>query len=333
MIIRIFVLVASVILIATALANAQEARPALRAEATVTGGLVRIGDLVDNAGIVANVAVFRAPALGETGNVPVAQVLEALRAHSLIGLDAGSLTHVSVTRASRAIPPQEIEALLTAALAKEHNLGDAKDIALSFDRSLRTVHVEPSFTEPAHVAQLRYDARSGRFDAMIEIAGIAANARLFGTAFATTEVVTLTRPLARGEIIKTSDIAVQRVSRARLTGDTITDPEQAIGLAPRASAAADRPLRNAELMKPEIVQRGEHVTITYQVPGVTLSVRGKATEGGALGDSIDVVNVQSNRTLRGTVTGRGEIAVISMRPRLIASADTSVNNPPLAGGK
>jgi flagella basal body P-ring formation protein FlgA len=119
----------------------------------------------------------------------------------------------------------------------------------------------------------------------------------------------------------------------RLTGDTITDPEQAIGLAPRTSVVPDRPLRNAELMKPELVHRGEHVTVTYQMPGVILSVRGKATEGGALGDSIDVVNVQSNRTLRGTITGRGEIAVISMRPRLIASADTSLKNQPLAGDK
>ena len=333
MIIRIFVLVASFILIATALANGQDGRLALRAEATVTGGLVRIGDLVENAGVVANVPVFRAPALGETGNVPVGQVLEALRAHALIGLEAGALTHVSVTRASRAIPPQEIETLLTSALAKEHNLGDAKDISLSFDRPLRTTHVEPSFTEPARIAHLRYDARSGRFDAMIEIAGVTANARLFGSAFATTEVVTLTRSIGRGEIIKAGDIAVQRVARARLSSDTITDPEQAIGMAPRASASPDRPLRAAELMKPEIVQRGEHVTITYQVPGVMLSVRGKATEGGALGDSIDVVNVQSNRTLRGTITGRGEVAVISMRPRRIASVDTSVNNPPLAGDK
>ncbi len=333
MIIRIFVLVASFILIATALANGQDGRPALRAEATVTGSLVRIGDLVENAGIVANVPVFRAPALGETGNVPVAQVLEALRAHSLVGLEAGSLTHVAVMRASRAIPPQEIEALLTGALAKEHNLGDAKDISLSFERPLRTVYVEPSFTEPARIAQLRYDQRSGRFDAMIEIAGVTANARLFGSAFATTEVVTLTRSLARGEIIKAGDIAVQRVPRTRLTGDTITDPEQAIGLALRTSAVPDRPLRNAELMKPELVQRGEHVTVTYQMPGVMLSVRGKATEGGALGDTVDVVNMQSNRTLRGTIIGRGEVAVISMRPRLIASADTSLKNPPLAGDK
>ena len=99
MIIRSFVLAASFILTAAALANAQQARPALRAEATVTDGLVRIGDLVENAGVVAHVPVFRAPSLGETGNVPVAQVLEALRAHSLIGLEAGSLTHVAVTRA------------------------------------------------------------------------------------------------------------------------------------------------------------------------------------------------------------------------------------------
>jgi flagella basal body P-ring formation protein FlgA len=251
----------------------------------------------------------------------------------LIGLDAGSITHVSVTRASRAIAPQEIETLLTHALAKEHNLGEAKDISLNFDRPLRTTHVEPTSTEPARIGQLRYDARSGRFDAMIEIAGAAANARLFGSAFATTEVVTLTRPVARGEVIRASDIAVQRISRARLSPDTITDPEQAIGLAPRASASPDRPLRTAELMKPELVQRGEHVTITYQVPGVVLSVRGKATEGGALGDAIDVVNVQSNRTLRGTITGRGEVAVISMRPRVIASAAPSLNNRSLAGDK
>lgn len=333
MIIRIFVLVVSFILIATALAHAQDGRPALRAEAVVSGGVVRIGDLVDNAGIVANVAVFRAPALGETGNVPVGQVLEALRAHALIGLDAGALTHVAVTRNSRAVPPQEIETLLTHALAKEHNLGDAKDISLSFDRPLRTTHVEPSVNEPARIAQLRYDARTGRFDAMIEIAGVTTNTRLFGTAFATSEVVTLTRGLGRGEIIKAGDISIQRVPRARMTSDTITDPEQAIGFATRSSAAPDRPLRTAELMKPELVQRGEHVTITYQVPGVMLSVRGKASEGGALGDSIDVVNVQSNRTLRGTITGRGEIAVTSMRPRVIASADLSRTNPPLAGAK
>ena len=188
---------------------------------------------------------------------------------------------------------------ITGALAKEHNLGDAKDIALSFDRPLRTVSRRAAFTEPARIARLRYDARSGRFDAMIEIAGVAANARLFGSAFATTEVGdadALARPRRNHQGWRYRGSARPR---ARLTGDT--HHRSRAGDRHGAAlirCAPDRPLRNAELMKPEIVQRGEHVTITYQVPGVTLSVRGKATEGGALGDSIDVVNVQSNRTLQ-----------------------------------
>ena len=36
-------------------------RPVLKSEATVTGPIVRIGDLVENAGIIAKVPIFRAP--------------------------------------------------------------------------------------------------------------------------------------------------------------------------------------------------------------------------------------------------------------------------------
>jgi len=239
---------------------------------------------------------------------------------------------VSVTRASRAVAPQEIESILIAALAKEHNLGDAKDVAVSFDRPLRAIHVEPSITEPARIAQLRFDPRTGRFDATMEFAGASfAQVRLFGSAFATTEVVTLTRPLNRGEVIKADDVALQRLPRSRATADAITSPDQAIGRAVRNGAGVERALRAADLMKPELVARGEFVTITYEVPGVLLSVRGKANESGAQGDVIDVVNPQSNRTLRATVSGRGHVTAVGMTPRIIASADL-VRNPP-AGEK
>jgi flagellar basal body P-ring formation protein FlgA len=332
MLIRLFLLISAALLIATAIANAQDARPALRAEAIVTGNLVRIGDLVDNAGIVANVPVFRAPALGETGSVPASQVLEALRAHSLLGLDSGSIHHVSVTRVSRAVAPQEVESLLITALARDYNLGDVKDVAVSLDRPLRTIHIEPSVTEPARVAQLRYDARTGRFDATVEFAGASfAQVRLFGSAFATTQVVTLTRALNRGEVIKADDVSLQRLPRSRVAADAITSPDQAIGRALRNGASVERALRAADLMKPELVARGEFVTITYEVPGVLLSVRGKANESGAQGDVIDVINPQSNRTLRATVSGRGHVTAVGMTPRIIASADL-VRNPP-AGDK
>ncbi len=65
---------------AQASAAPEQDRPVLKAEAIVTGDVVRIGDLVEHAGIVANVPIFRAPDLGSTGTVPADAVIEAVRA-------------------------------------------------------------------------------------------------------------------------------------------------------------------------------------------------------------------------------------------------------------
>jgi flagella basal body P-ring formation protein FlgA len=333
--IRLIAYTLAALFLATAILNATE-RPALRAEANVAGSIVRVGDLVDNAGIVADAAIFRAPALGETGSVPIGQVLDALRAHSLVGLDAGSITEVTVTRASRAIPTHDIETLVATALGRDYGLGDPRDVSIVFDRALRTVHVESSVTAMPRVAQLRYDARTARFDASIDIPGASSAAlRLAGTAIATLEVVSLTRPLGRGDVIKIDDLAMQRVPKSRANGELVTDPDQAIGMAARNALTANRPLLTAELMKPELVQRGAGVTIYYQAPGVMLAVRGKASEGGAEGDMIDVVNVQSNRTLRGTVIGPGQVSVSSMAPRVLAATEfeAPVRTQPSSGAK
>ena len=91
---------------ATCAAAPEQERPVLKAEATVTGDIVRIGDLVEHAGIVAKVPIFRAPDLGSTGTVPADAVIEAVRNHALIGLDTGGVSEVVVTRASRTIPPR-----------------------------------------------------------------------------------------------------------------------------------------------------------------------------------------------------------------------------------
>ena len=49
------------------------AAPRLKELVTVSSEIVRIGDLVENAGIAADVPVFRAPDLGQTGAVPISR--------------------------------------------------------------------------------------------------------------------------------------------------------------------------------------------------------------------------------------------------------------------
>lgn len=286
--------------------------PVLRAEAMVTGDVVRIGDLVDHAGIIAKIPIFRAPDLGATGTVSADAVVEAVRAHALIGLDTAGISEVTVTRLSRAIAPKFIESRIAQAIASRYALGAADDIALSLDRELRTVNVEPSAKGDVRIDAVNYEPRSGRFDATVELPGIADSKkrlRVSGHVTVTMEVVTLARALNRGETIKQEDLILQRRPRVEATVMPVTDIHQAVGFAARTTLQPGRPLHATDLMKPEIVQRNEAVTIVYQVPGIVLTIRGKATEGGAEGDFITVINEQTKRPVQGVIAGPGRIVI------------------------
>ena len=83
-------------------------------------------------------------------------------------------------------------------------------------------------------------------------------------------------------------------------------------------------------MKPELVQRNETVTLIYEVPGVTLTVRGKALEAGAEGDAIGVLNEQSKRTIQGVVIAPGRLIIPNGAPKLAANLPPAAAAP--AGG-
>lgn len=307
-------------------AKADQERPKLKAEATVTGSIVRIGDLIEHAGIIAKVPIFRAPDLGATGTVSAEAVIEAVRSHALIGLDTGDVSEVVVTRASRAIPAKDIETLVAQALSAQYAFGPRKDIVVNFDRELRTIQVETTTKGEPRVAYLNYDARSGRFDVTLDMptgATTRGTLQLSGRAASTVEVVTLARAVERGEVLKSGDVLIERRPRAEIGRDIVSNAEQAIGQAARASLQPGRPLRVADLMRPELVQRNETVTLVYAVPGITLTVRGKAIEGGAGGDVISVLNEQSKRTVQGVVAGPGRVIISTGSPRLAANLPPS----------
>src|SRR4051794_3994792 len=92
----------------------------LKAQATVAADIVRIGDLIENAGVAANSPIFRAPDLGQTGAVPSRAVLDAVRPYGLIVVDTRGLDEVSVTRMSRIISIDDIEARIVQALTARY---------------------------------------------------------------------------------------------------------------------------------------------------------------------------------------------------------------------
>ena len=289
------------------------ARPRLKELVTVTSEIVRIRDLVEHAGAAADIAVFRAPDLGHTGAVPVIRVAEALRQHGLDRVDADGLTEVVVTRLSRLITGEEIKGRVARAFAGQFGFGDADNLAVILDREIRVLHVEAAATAELAITRMNVEPRTGRFEIAFELPGSAAARRLSlrftGTVTELVQTATLARSIKAGEVIKASDVVLGRKPKLEVGAETIAATDQAVGLAAKNALRVGQSLRPSDLVKAQVVQRNEAVTIVYTVPGVALTVRGKAAEGGALGDIINVVNIQSNRTIQGTIIGPGRVSI------------------------
>lgn len=302
------------------------AAPALRANVQVSSDIVRIGDLIDNAGAASQIAIYRAPDLGTTGQLPVPQVINALRAHQVIGVDTRDLREISVTRLARAIDGKDIEAQVGRALERKNGLGDAANLSLTFDRDPGDIKLDAGFTGAMQPTSVRYDNRNGRFDVTFEIANDSGTngtkLRFTGTAIETVEAAVLARNVERNEILKSSDVMVERRPKAEVGGDAASR-DRAVGMQARRQLRAGQAVKVADLAKPDLVQRDQNVTLIYESPGLYLTVRGKAIEGGTEGDVVNVMNLQSKRTVSGVVTGRGQVSISVATPRPAPSPITS----------
>ena len=310
------------------------AAPVLRADVTVSGDLVRIGDVIDNAGAAAQIAIYRAPDLGTTGSLPAERVLSTLRAHQVIGVDTSDLTQISVTRLARTLESKDIELTVADALEHRNGLGDAANLTLTFDRDVQDMRLEASNTGAMVPVSARFDSRSARFDVTFEIANGGAaptQLRFTGTAVETVEAAVLARGVERNEVIKASDVVIERRPKAEV-GNDVASRDRVVGMQARRPLRAGQALRVADLAKPDLVQKDQTVTLTYQAGGLYLTIRGKALEAGTEGDVVNVLNLQSKRTVSGIVIGRGQVSITVAAPRLpeISDATPTTGAAPVA---
>jgi flagella basal body P-ring formation protein FlgA len=307
------------------------AAPVLRANVTVTGDVVRIGDVIDNAGVAAQIAIYRAPDLGTTGTLPTAQVLSVLRAHQVIGVEAKDIKQVSVTRLARTVEAKEIEQDIAHALEHRGGLGDAANLTLTFDRDLQDVQLDASNSGAMQLVATRFEPRSGRFDVTFEVAddsGTAATRlRFTGNAIETVEAAVLTRNVERNDILKSSDVVIERRPKADVGGDA-AGRNHSVGMQMRHPMRSGQPLRSADLVKPDLVQRDQEVTVIYQSAGLYLTTRGKALDSGAEGDLVNVLNPQTKRTLSGTVSARAQVTIQIATPKPVAAEDLTSSIDP-----
>ncbi|HEV7261024.1 MAG TPA: flagellar basal body P-ring formation chaperone FlgA [Bosea sp. (in: a-proteobacteria)] len=300
----------------------------LRTELSLARDLVGFGDLITGLGAeAAATPAFRAPALGETGTIQVARIVEAAQAAGIIRsaseLESNGSAQVVVTRAARRITASDIEAAVKTGLQERYGI-DARAFALAIDGGAPTIAVEPELTGDVAVTDLSYDARARRLQARVSVPGSMAMrlkpVRIGGQLVETIEVVVPKRAIARGETLDKADVVVERRPRDGQVADLLGDPRAAIDKVARRALMAGLPLRAGDVQREEIVAKGDLVTIVYETKGLTITMRGRAGEAGAMGDVVTVTNPQSKRVLQGTVSGPGRISVQAASAGRIASA-------------
>jgi flagella basal body P-ring formation protein FlgA len=87
------------------------------------------------------------------------------------------------------------------------------------------------------------------------------------------------------------------------------DPDAVIGQAARRPLRAGAAVLAGDLSAPVAVHRDEVVSVAYEAPGISLVLQGKALKDAAVGDTVQVLNPQSKKTIEAVVSGPGKALV------------------------
>ncbi len=89
----------------------------------------------------------------------------------------------------------------------------------------------------------------------------------------------------------------------------LTTLADAVGLETKVTLYAGRPVHLDDLTQPTLVQRNQMVRLIFASSGLTIHTDGRALERGALGDVINVMNLSSHLTVKGSVAPDGSVSV------------------------
>ena len=115
-----------------------------------------------------------------------------------------------------------------------------------------------------------------------------------------------TRTLRPGTVIEAQDIALGTQPAAP---GIATLPEDVIGMEPRVTLYAGRPIPLSALAPPALVARNQVVTLRFQRTGLDIRTEGRALARGAAGEEVRVMNLSSRSIVTGLVVAPGVVVV------------------------
>ena len=136
------------------------------------------------------------------------------------------------------------------------------------------------------------------------LAPAAASAQSAG---ATVDTPVLARAVDKGQLLSEADFTIAPLGAGTARGALAVADARGMEAARRLQAGA--PVRATDIIRPQLVRRGEPVTITVVDGGLKITAQGRALSNGAAGDLVRVVNLSSSRTLDGIVEKAGVVRI------------------------
>jgi flagella basal body P-ring formation protein FlgA len=290
------------------LAGPALAQPSPRPFALVEDHVVRLGDLFEEAGPRAGAALGPAPAPGTRQVVEAAQLAAIARRYGLDWRPTGGAERVVIERPGRALPREEVLLALRTALRPQ---GLEEEMELEPIGFTAPMVPEGAFVSLA-VEGAVLDAAGQRFAATLAVLAEGQptqRLRIAGRVVTTLPVVVAVRRMGAGEVLGEADVRLIRVPASRLRPGAAQEVSQVLGQALRRPAMPDQALLLAELAPRPLVQRGQTVVMVFEMPGITLTARGRAMEAAPRGATVPVMNLESRAVVEAEVIGPGRVRV------------------------
>lgn len=122
---------------------------------------------------------------------------------------------------------------------------------------------------------------------------------------ATVEALTFTRSLAANDVIQPEDVAWTPVQAHLAQAGGPQDAAEVIGLSARRAMRAGQVVNARDLTAQVVIARNDMVEVTYQDSGIELTITGRAQRQAAVGEAVQVLNLQSNRTIEAVAVAPG----------------------------
>ncbi|GHA14665.1 hypothetical protein GCM10007989_06700 [Devosia pacifica] len=294
--------------LAASLATTAFAQPTLRPTVSINSDLVTLGDMFEDAGALAARPVFRAPAVGTTGTVPVQDIAAAANRAGLDAFDTADLAAVTVTRPATEVGSEALIELMTADLTARGIVTSGVTPSFQFEGGYQP-QLADAVNEPAQLLSLRYRPADGSFAARFTLSGHAEPLDVSGTLDMMVEVPHLAATLPAGSVLTEGDIEMRSVALSRLGTDAVALPADLVGKALKSRSSAGMRLDIADVGTPLLISRNEPVTVYLRRGPMTLTVKGQALSGAALGESMQVLNLVSNTVIHATAIAPGAVEV------------------------